>query len=52
MALDQSMATQRPTYGHTTNNYDTMATSLIQRTTTKTKSTHNSVGVAIEKATT
>ena len=38
MALDQSMATQRPTYGHTTNNEYTMATSLIERTTTKTKS--------------
>ena len=38
MALDQSMATQRPTYGHNTNNKYTMATSLIERTTTNTKS--------------
>ena len=38
MALDQSMTTQRPTFGHTINNEYTMANILKKRTTRKTES--------------
>ena len=38
MAVDQSMATQRATYGHTNNNRYTMAKILKKRTTRKTES--------------